>query len=227
MTLIRPELKHNWNVTPKEGIALQKELAHHVVDADQFGQLTTVAGVDVGFEASGTITRAAVAVLNYPSLERIEFKMVRQPTKMPYIPGLLSFREIPAVLEALDNLTIKPDMLLCDGQGLAHPRRFGLACHLGVLTNIPAIGVAKTRFVGKHAPVGEERGSYEPLIDKGEVIGAVLRTRSRVKPLYISIGHRVTLPTAIDIVMACAPKYRLPETTRQAHKLASVEPFQP
>lgn len=227
MIQIRPELQHSWNVTPKEGIALQKRLAHHVIAADQFGEINTVAGVDVGFEADGTITRAAVAVLRYPTLERIEFKMVRQPTKMPYIPGLLSFREIPAVLEAISQLSTLPDMLLCDGAGYAHPRRFGLACHLGVLTNIPSIGVAKTRFIGTYNDVGEERGSYAPLIEKDEVIGAVLRTRTRVQPLFISLGHRVSLPTAIKFVLACAPKYRLPETTRQAHKLASVEPFQP
>lgn len=227
MIQIRPELAHSWNVTPKEGIELQKKMAQYVITNDQFGDLQTVAGVDVGFEANGTITRAAVAVLRYPTLERIDSKMVRQPTKMPYIPGLLSFREIPAILEALDNLSIKPDMLLCDGAGYAHPRRFGLASHLGVLTDIPSIGVAKTRFIGTHADVGETRGEYALLHHKGEVIGAVLRTRKRVKPLYISIGHRVSLPSAIRLVMACAPKFRLPETTRQAHKLASVEPFQP
>ena len=227
MITIHSDLQHSWNVSPKEGIALQKKLASHVIADDQYGPLNTVAGVDVGFEANGTITRAAVAVLRYPSLERIEFKMVRQPTKMPYIPGLLSFREVPAILEAINNLSVIPDMLLCDGAGYAHPRRFGLACHLGVLTDIPSVGVAKTRFIGTHGDVGEERGSYEPLIDKGEVVGAVLRTRSRVKPLFISLGHRVSLPSAIQLVLDCAPKYRLPETTRQAHKLASIEPFQP
>ena len=137
------------------------------------------------------------------------------------MPGLLSFREVPALLAALEALDQMPDLLLCDGQGLAHPRRFGLACHLGVLSGLPSIGVAKSRLIGEHAEPGLEKGSWVPLLDDGETIGAVLRTRHGVRPLYISIGHRVALETAIAYVLACTPRYRLPETTRLADRLAS------
>jgi len=177
--------------------------------------------VDVGFEDQGKTTRAAIAVLEFPSLELVAQAIARLPTSFPYVPGLLSFREIPAVLAALEKLESLPDLLLCDGQGLAHPRRFGIACHLGVLTNIPAIGVAKTRLIGSFGPVPEEKGGWAPLMDKEEQIGAVLRSRTGTKPLFISAGHRIGLESAIHYVMACTPKYRLPETTRQAHRLAS------
>jgi deoxyribonuclease V len=137
------------------------------------------------------------------------------------VPGYLSFRELPAVLQALEGLTTMPDLLLCDGQGLAHPRRFGLACHLGVLTDLPSIGVAKSRLIGVHEDPPPEKGQWVALTDKGEIIGAVLRTRSKVSPLYVSLGHRISLPTAIDYVLRCTTRYRLPETTRWAHRLAS------
>jgi deoxyribonuclease V len=175
----------------------------------------------VGFEEGGKITRAAVAVLSFPDLQPLQQAIARLPTCFPYVPGLLSFREIPAVLGALEQLRPLPDLLLCDGQGVAHPRRFGIACHLGVVTGIPSIGVAKSRLIGTHPEPGPEKGSWVPLMDGDERIGAVLRTRSNVRPLFISSGHRISLQTAIDYVLACSPKYRLPETTRQAHKLAS------
>jgi len=180
-----------------------------------------VAGVDVGFVDDGATSRAAVAVLSFPSLELSEQAIAQRPTQFPYVPGFLSFREIPPVLEALEKLNTTPDLILCDGQGLAHPRRFGLACHLGVLTDIPTIGVAKSRLIGTHAELPVEKGSWQPLIHEQEIIGAVLRTRSTVKPLYVSIGHRVSLPTAIDYVLRCTRSYRLPETTRIADRLAS------
>jgi len=202
-------------------MAIQKRLAGQVIREDQFGPLHTVAGVDVGFEQEGTVTRAAVVVLRYPTLELVETALERQPTRFPYVPGLLSFREAPAVLAALEKLSTLPDMLLCDGMGLIHPRRFGIACHLGVLTGLPSIGVGKSPFIGTHAPLGPARGDWQPLQHAGEVIGAVLRTRPQTKPLYISIGHRVSLETALRLVLDCTPKYRLPETTRQAHHLAS------
>ena len=145
----------------------------------------------------------------------------RCPTRFPYVPGYLSFRELPAVLEALDRLATPPDLILCDGQGLAHPRRFGLACHLGVLTDIPCIGVAKSRLIGSHDAVPPDKGRWVPLVDRGETIGAVLRTRTRVSPVYVSIGHRVNLATAIEYTLRCTTPYRLPETTRHAHRLAS------
>ncbi len=219
--------QHPWDLSPKEGIALQRELAEHVLIEDRFGEVQRVGGVDVGFEEGNTVTRAAVAVLDYPSLQLQEYAIARLPTRFPYIPGLLSFREIPAVLSALEQLSSLPDMLLCDGQGIAHPRRLGIASHLGVLLDLPTIGVAKSRLVGSHAEPGEEKGAWQPLIDHGENIGSVLRSRSRVKPLYVSPGHRVSLDSARQWVMACLTRYRLPETTRWAHRLASGPPDVP
>jgi deoxyribonuclease V len=212
---------HPWDVTPAEAREIQNRLRDKVINQDRFGPIQQVAGVDVGFEDQGKTTRAAIAVLDFPSLELVAQAIARLPTSFPYVPGLLSFREIPAVLAALEKLETLPDLLLCDGQGLAHPRRFGIACHLGVLTDLPAIGVAKTRLIGTHNPVPEEKGSWVPLMDSEEHIGAVLRSRTGTKPLFISAGHRIGLESAIHYVMACTPKYRLPETTRQAHRLAS------
>lgn len=213
--------RHAWPLTVEEAIAIQEQLRGEIITTDQLGAVQYVAGVDMGFEAEGTISRAAVAVLSFPSLQLQESAIARRPTSFPYVPGFLSFREIPAVLDALAKVSITPDLILCDGQGIAHPRRLGIACHLGLLVDIPTIGVAKSLLIGKHEEVPEERGSWQPLRHRGETIGAVLRTRTRTKPLYISSGHRVSLPTAIDYVLRCTPKYRLPETTRIADKLAS------
>ena len=215
------KLEHPWDLTPHEAVTLQQELRQYLITTDQLGMVETVAGVDAGFEQDGTITRAAVAVLSYPELELLATAIARRPTRFPYIPGLLSFREIPAVLDALAQLPITPDLLLCDGQGIAHPRRLGIASHLGLVTAIPSIGVAKTRLWGTHGPVPAERGRWTPLRDGAEIIGAVLRTRVGVKPLFISSGHRISLATALGYVMGCCTRYRLPETTRQAHRLAS------
>ena len=204
--------------------AIQEALRSQVVRKDRLGPVNTVAGVDVGFENQGKITRAAVAVLTFPGLEPVAQAISRCPTCFPYVPSYLSFRELPAVLEALGRLTEIPDLILCDGQGIAHPRRFGLACHLGVLTDIPCIGVAKSRLVGSHDDLPPEKGRWVPLRDKNETIGAVLRTRTRVSPVFVSIGHRVTLDTAIEYTLRCTTHYRLPETTRHAHRLASGLP---
>lgn len=213
---------HSWQVAPQEAITIQEGLRHQVVREDRFGPIHTVAGVDVGFEADGAIARAAVVVLRFPELEPLDTCVVRQPTAFPYIPGLLSFREAPVVLEALERLHSLPDLLICDGQGLAHPRRFGIACHLGLWSDIPSIGAAKSRLIGQHEPVGEARGDWQPLWDGGEIIGAALRTRPGARPLYISIGHRISLESAIGFVLSCTRGYRLPEPTRQAHHLASL-----
>ncbi|MBF1991676.1 deoxyribonuclease V [Fischerella thermalis] len=214
--------RHAWTLSVEEAIAIQEQMQAEVITSDQLQQpVQYVAGVDMGFEADGTISRAAVAVLSFPELELQETSLARRPTSFPYIPGFLSFREIPAVLDALEKIKITPDLILCDGQGIAHPRRFGIACHLGVIVNILSIGVAKSLLVGKHEELPDTRGSWQPLIHKGEIVGAVLRTRVGVKPVYVSSGHRISLPTAIDYVLRCTPKYRLPETTRIADKLAS------
>ena len=214
---------HPWDVTPQEAAAIQARLSSTVERSDRLGPLRRVAGLDVGFEADGRLTRAAVVVLSFPDLQPEESCLVRLPTRFPYVPGLLSFREAPAILAALEQLKTLPDLLVCDGQGLAHPRRFGLACHLGLLCDLPSIGVAKSRLIGQHSLPGEQRGDWQPLMDSGEVIGAVLRTRSGARPVYVSIGHRCSLETAIKLTLLCTPKYRLPETTRHAHHLASAK----
>ena len=192
-----------------------------VIQQDTFKQVNYVAGVDIGFRDNYRITKAAIAILKFPSLELVESAIIETPTTFPYIPGYLSFREVPAILEVMKKVTITPDLILCDGQGYAHPRRFGLACHLGVILDLPTIGVAKKRLIGKHEEVGNSKGSWQYLQDKDEIIGVVLRTRTNVKPVYVSIGHKISLPTAIDYVLRCTTKYRLPETTRYADRLAS------
>ncbi|MEH2326257.1 MAG: deoxyribonuclease V [Nostoc sp.] len=215
---------HAWPSTLEEAIVIQEKLRDQVITEDQLQEpIESVAGVDMGFEADGTISRAAVAVLSFPDLQVIETSLAHRPTTFPYVPGFLSFREIPAVLDALEKIKTIPDIILCDGQGIAHPRRLGIASHLGLLIDMPTIGVAKSRLVGKYEELAETKGSSQPLIYKGETVGAVLRSRTGVKPLYISSGHRVSLPTAIDYVLRCTPKYRLPETTRIADKLASAK----
>lgn len=223
--MISPEVEHPWSVTPAEARAIQSRLAGHVETVDRLPALIrAVAGVDVGFEDGGRVTRAAVAVLSFPDLMPVDHALAWRPTAFPYVPGLLSFRELPAVLDAIEGLKTLPDVWLCDGQGLAHPRRFGIACHLGVLLDAPAIGVGKTRLIGRHGPVPEEKGAWAPLLDGEETIGAALRSRSGVKPIFVSPGHRLCLDSAIRLAMACVTRYRLPETTRAAHRLASGPP---
>jgi deoxyribonuclease V len=212
---------HPWDVTPVEARAIQNDLRPHVVRKNGLDSVEHVAGIDVGFGEAGTVTSAAVVILSFPSLELEEQVIARRPTRFPYVPGLLSFREVPTVLDALTRLSVRPDLLLCDGQGIAHPRRFGIASHIGVLTDWPSIGVAKSLLTGFHAEVPEARGAWVPIKQRDEIIGAVLRTRVKVKPVYISIGHKISLDSAIDYVMRCTTRYRLPETTRLADRLAS------
>lgn len=213
-------LEHNWDVSPAQAITIQEELRQQTILTDDFDQIQTVAGVDVGFDKTSNSGRAAIAVLHLPELELMETAVVEMVLHFPYVPGLLSFREIPVILKALERLSVPPDLLLCDGQGYAHPRRLGIASHLGILADIPAIGVAKTRLIGTHDTVPKRKGSWARLMDTNEVIGAVLRTRENVKPLYISAGHRVSLATSLSYVMQCVTRYKLPETTRQAHALS-------
>lgn len=214
-------VSHPWDVSIAEAKNLQLQLAQRVILQDQYTQPVHVAGVDVGFEHDGKITRAAIAVLNYPELTLVDHSLARIKTVFPYVPGYLSFRELPAVLKALATLHILPDMFLCDGQGIAHPRRFGIACHLGVITDIPSIGVAKSRLTGVYEEPGNTKGESSGLYDGTELIGQVLRTRTGVKPLFVSPGHKVSLASACQWVLNCTTRYRLPETTRHAHQLAS------
>lgn len=211
----------SWDVSPAEARALQARLSGQAETRDRLGAPGLVAGIDVGFEDHGRITRAAVAVLRCGDLQLVESALARQPTRFPYVPGLLSFREIPAALGALATLACTPDLLLCDGQGLAHPRRFGLACHLGWLVDVPTIGVAKSRLLGEYTPPPAERGAWSPLWDRGELVGAAVRTRRGVKPLFVSPGHRVDVASAVRLTLACTDRYRLPEPSRTAHRLAS------
>ncbi len=214
-------LDHPWDVTPKAAISIQNTLRKSLRIGREPLIVHRIAGVDVGFEDKGNTTRAAVVVLDAETLEPLEQAIARRPTTLPYIPGLLSFCEIPAVLDALSELKTLPDLLMCDGQGIAHPRRMGIASHLGLLTDIPSIGVAKSRLTGTHQPAPVERDAWTPLIDGDETIGAVLRSRAGVKPLYISPGHCVDIETAVNWTLRCLTRYRLPETTRAADKLAS------
>ncbi|TAH51882.1 MAG: deoxyribonuclease V [Chloroflexota bacterium] len=214
----------NWNLTPKEASTQQSELVQRVRAQDDFGAVNFVAGVDVGFEQKNQIARAAVVVLALPSLEPIASAIARRPVTFPYVPGLLAYRELPVILDAFEKLEREPDLLIMDGHGYAHPRRFGIACHLGVLLDKPTIGCAKSILVG-HAEMPENRvGAWTPLMDKGEIIGAALRTKLNAKrvtnPIYVSIGHRISLETAIDFVLRCCKGYRVPETTRYAHLVA-------
>jgi deoxyribonuclease V len=188
---------------------------------DDFGELRVVAGVDAGFEDEGATARAAVVVLSFPDLEPVDYAVARGPARFPYIPGFLSFREAPVILDALAMLKAPPDLVICDGQGIAHPRRLGIASHLGVLSGLPTIGCAKSLLVGRHPELPDERGAYVPLTHRREQVGWVLRTRPGVKPVYVSPGHRVGMERAVELVMACVTRYRLPETTRYAHNLAS------
>jgi len=211
---------HAWDLTSSEAVALQKDLADQVVynrplevEAVRF-----IAGVDVSVKNG--ISRAAVVVLTYPALEVIETQFAAIPTPFPYIPGLLSFREGPALVEAFEKLQNIPDVFIFDGMGRIHPRRIGIASHMGLWLDRPTIGCGKTHLVGDYVQPGEDKGEYSPLTYHDELLGVVLRTRSRVKPVYISPGHLIDLDSAVNIVMGCTPKYRLPEPIRRAHNAA-------
>lgn len=215
---------HRWDLTPSEAVALQRELAGRVIERDEFGAVHYVAGVDVGFEGErNRIARAAVVVLNYPDLTPVDYAVARMPVTFPYIPGLLSFREIPVILRAFQKIRFEPDLTIADGHGRAHPRRIGFASHLGLVLDRPTIGCAKSLLVGKAEEPGNEPGAWTPLVDRDEIIGAVLRTRAKTKPVYVSTGYRVSLDGAMEWVLKCCKRYRLPETTRYAHRAAGGE----
>lgn len=213
---------HEWNLEPAAAIALQHELAQHIVLEDRLGEVHFVAGVDMAINENNGMAHAAVVLLTYPELEVVERHIYEEPIRMPYIPGLLSFREAPCVLGAFRKLRQQPDLVMVDGMGIAHPRRIGIASHLGLWLNIPTVGCGKSLFVGKYdeAALSEEAGSWVPLIYKKEVIGGVVRTRTRVKPMIISPGHLISVQTSIDYVLKCGRGYRLPEPTRLADKLS-------
>lgn len=215
---VRPVFTHSWDVSPAEAKAVQNRLCERVHVQPLERQPGVVAGVDVSVK--GGVAKAAAVLLSYPDLVPFQATTAALPVSFPYVPGLLAFREGPVVLAALEQLESEPDVLMFDAQGLAHPRRMGLATHLGILLDMPAVGCAKSRLCGREVVPGEEKGSWLPLEDKGDVIGAVVRTRSRVRPVYVSVGHRVDLETAVSLVLDCTTKYRLPEPTRWAHRVA-------
>lgn len=214
---------HLWTHNPREAITIQHQLAPKVETRNRMGTINFIAGVDIGFEQIDgvTLTRAVVVVLTYPSLKVVDYVLHKEVTQMPYIPGLLSFREVPAALAAFKQLKQFPDLVMVDGHGIAHPRRLGVASHLGLWLDLPTIGVAKSRLCGKYEAIPNIKGRWSPLVDKGEVIGAVVCSKDNIKPLFISTGHRVCLDTAIQWVFQCVTRYKLPEPTRLADRLAS------
>ncbi len=216
----RPELLHDWDVSPKGAIAIQQRLRRTIRQEwhPTAAAVQGVAGIDVGIRQG--VARAAVVVLSYPQLVPLDVALAEAPVSFPYVPGLLTFREGPVVLSALTRLQLEPQVLIFDGQGIAHPRRLGIAAHIGTLVDRPSIGCAKSRLWGTHQEPGPDKGDYALLYDDREIIGAVLRTRAKVKPVYVSVGHRIDLNGAIEYVLNCCTRFRLPETTRLAHRAA-------
>ena len=215
-----PRPPHRWNVTPTQAIAIQKRLAPRVVQRGPIGRIRYVAGVDASFPGGDTCLAAAV-VWDVRQGEIVQTRHAVRPLRFPYVPGLLAFREAPAILAALRKLDPPIDALMCDGHGLAHPRGFGVACYLGVLCDLPSIGCAKSRLVGEHSMPATRRGAWTSIRHRGHIVGAVLRTKAGTNPIYVSIGHRVDLRGASALVLKCATRYRLPEPTRLADQLVS------
>ena len=211
-----PVLRTRWKITPREAIRLQTRLRERVVLEDRFRPIRYVAGADIAFDPATEVAFAGVIVYRYPSLEEVERRMARRKLRFPYVPGLLSFREIPILMAAFRRLRTEPDLLLVDGHGRAHPRLFGIACHIGVLFDKPAIGCGKSLLVGEFREPGARAGSTSPLIFHEERVGTVLRTRDGVKPIFVTQGHRVSLGTAVRLVRACVDGFRIPKPTREA-----------
>nr|HID57771.1 deoxyribonuclease V [Desulfobacterales bacterium] len=218
---MKVHLIHQWDVSSKEAIALQISISKQISLRPIPKRITTVAGADVSYSRKGRELYAAALVFTFPDLVLLEMETALGTIDFPYIPGLLSFREGPVLLSALEKIQNRPDVIIFDGHGIAHPRRAGLASHLGMILKCPTIGCAKTRFVGEHRAVPPQKGSIQPIKYQGQVVGAAVRTRERVKPVYVSPGYAVTLNASIDIVLACCRKYRLPEPVRQAHIVAN------
>ncbi len=212
---------HEWDLSYKEAIEIQRRLARQVRFTKMKKKPTVIAGLDCAFSKDGRRIVAAVVVIELPSFTVIETTTATRKVDVPYIPGLLSFREAPACIDAIEKLKAKPDVFVVDGQGIAHPRRFGIASHIGVLVDKPTVGCAKSRLIGSFEELGRRKSSYSPLMDDDEVIGAVVRTRTDIKPVFVSVGHKCTLADAIKVVLRCTTRYRLPEPGRLAHQLVS------
>jgi deoxyribonuclease V len=213
---------HRWDVTPKEAVDIQQRLRSKLVIAPLEKEVHYVAGCDISFDKGSDVVFAGVVVLKLPEFTEVGQTTAVTRVKFPYIPGLLSFRESPPLLEAWEKLSVEPDLVIIDGQGYAHPRRFGIASHFGVLVDLPTVGCAKTLLIGKFEEPGINAGCSSPLMDGEEVIGAALRTQHGVNPVFVSIGHRINLAGALEIVMRCTRDYRIPEPTRRAHLLVNA-----
>lgn len=211
--------QHLWNISEMEAIKIQEQLAQKVIKEDAFDQINYVSGVDVAYSKSNDKLIAAIVILETETLKLVESVVIEDTIQFPYIPGLFSFRELPPIIKAFEKIKNRPQLVVCDGQGLAHPRRFGLACHLGVLCDIPTIGCGKTKLIGNYKEPEQHRGAQSPLIEKREIIGNVLRTQNTINPIFVSVGHRISLTTACHWILKLSTKYRLPETTRQADQL--------
>lgn len=211
---MRAVFTHPLNISEEQAKKLQLQLSKKIVMQDDFKNIDLAVGVDVAYSEVNDILVAAAVVIDINTLQVIESKTIEDTVKFPYISGLFSFREAPAIVKVLQQLTYEPDLIICDGQGYAHPRRFGLACHIGLIFDKPTIGCAKTRYLGEYEEPEIIRGSYSDLIDNNEVIGSVLRTQNSVNPIFISIGHKVSVKSANRFILSLSPKYRLPETTR-------------
>ena len=219
---MKPRLNHSWDLDYAAAREFQVALAPTVSRENAIPEAPRlIAGVDISGAERGAEALGAVVVVSYPELELVEVRTAKKAPLIPYIPGLLSFREIPVLLDAFERLESVPDFILCDGHGMAHPRRFGLACHLGMVLDIPSIGCAKSILAGAYQGLAQEAGSTAPLIDRGEVVGLALRTQEGKTPVFVSIGHKVDLAAATRWVLACVTRYRLPEPARLAHLAAS------
>ena len=213
---MKPKLRTRWNLTPREARRVQEKLRDRVVEEDRLGEPHFVAGADMAFDPATDLAFAGVIVYRFPEMQEIERRCARRKLRFPYVPGLLSFREGPILLAALARLKTEPDLLLIDGHGRAHPRRFGIACHLGVILGCPTIGCAKSLLVGEHREPGARAGATAPLFLEGERVGMVLRTREGVKPIYVTVGHQVSLDSAVRLVRKCLDGFRIPKPTREA-----------
>ncbi|MGA2916013.1 MAG: deoxyribonuclease V [Sedimentisphaerales bacterium] len=212
---------HSWNIIPKQAVELQKSLAGRLQVRPFTKKLKTIGGLDCAFTDDKKNIIACVIVMSAKTFEIIETSYTVQPVNFPYIPGLLSFREAPACLAAIEKLKTTPDCFIVDGQGIAHPRRLGIASHLGLFLDVPTMGCAKSRLIGDFTPPSFRKGSTSLLLDKGEIIGSVVRTRNNVKPVFVSVGNKCRLVDAIRIVLDCCVKYRLPEPSRLAHQIVT------
>ncbi|MGH9451030.1 MAG: deoxyribonuclease V [Terriglobia bacterium] len=213
---MKPKIRTRWNLTPREAIRWQQGMQDRVIEEDRFGEIRTVAGADMAFDPETQLAFAGVIVYRFPSLEEVERRWASRKLRFPYIPGLLSFRESPVLLAAFAKLKTEPDLIFIDGHGRAHPRLFGIACHIGVLFDKPVIGCGKSLLVGKHPEAGVKAGSQAPLTFKGRRVGTVLRTRDGVRPIYVTVGHQVSLASAVRLVEQCLDGTRIPKPTREA-----------